>query len=653
MTAPVAPAPTNPWPRRLGVAAGGAALLAALAWGLTRGTWRDRPGTAEDPPDVPAVDPRIVYRGPFRNVHPDVAYTGTASCGDCHPDQALPFAQHPMGRAMAPVAAMLDAQPYGADVRNPFEHFGRRFRVERRGQRMLHHQTALAGGEVVFEHTHDVDWVVGSGAHGYSYLTVNDGYVFQTPISWFTRKDGGIWDLSPGFNEAQCAGRVIVGACLFCHTNRVRPLPGEELRFAQPVFEGHGGIGCERCHGPGSVHVRERERLDPVSGGIDTSIVNPRHLEHRLRDSVCEQCHLTGLVKPMRRGRELFDFRPGLSFGQFQAVFVKAEGPGEVNKAVNHVEQMHQSKCYVHTEGKGKLGCISCHNPHEKPAPAARIDYFKKRCLNCHQQGCSLHLVERMRQSGQDSCIDCHMPRSRVADIVHAALTDHRILRKPGTDPPGVGPVTDLPIVAFYTGDMGPGADEAKRDLGIALARRMISGRLPPDLTIGRARPLLEFAVQRAPRDVEAQVLLAEVDLFQGRRAEAIRHFEAGLRYAPGSRHALARLAGLAAEDQRHDEAIAYARRLVATNPHVAEPRLDLASYLGQAGRWAGVEEQARAVLKIDPVRLPARQMLVMSLLRQGKTDEARRAFADVRRMQPGDLPQLEAWFARELRGGP
>src|SRR5262245_14590621 len=33
-------------------------------------------------------DPRLAYKGPFRNVHPDIGYAGDAKCAECHADIA-------------------------------------------------------------------------------------------------------------------------------------------------------------------------------------------------------------------------------------------------------------------------------------------------------------------------------------------------------------------------------------------------------------------------------------------------------------------------------------------------------------------------------------------------------------------------------------
>ena len=68
----------------------------------------------------------------------------------------------------------------------------------------------------------------------------------------------------------------------------------------------------------------ERDRTRLAGGPVDTTIVNPRHLERSLREAVCEQCHLEGEARTVRHGRGLDDFRPGMPLELFWSVFVAA-----------------------------------------------------------------------------------------------------------------------------------------------------------------------------------------------------------------------------------------------------------------------------------------------------------------------------------------
>src|SRR5262249_55058747 len=161
-------------------------------------------------------------------------------------------------RSLAPVAAMRAVERYGAEARNPFEHLGFHFAVDRRGGRMIHRETQRdSSGRVRARLESDVHFAVGSGTRGRTYLVERDGYVLQSPISWYSGK--GVWDLTPGLQVVEHFERPAQAKCLFCHANGVEPVPHTLNRFRAPLFRGHG-IGCERCHGPGELHVAARER---------------------------------------------------------------------------------------------------------------------------------------------------------------------------------------------------------------------------------------------------------------------------------------------------------------------------------------------------------------------------------------------------------
>src|SRR5262249_57855384 len=106
----------------------------------------------------------------------------------------------------------------------------------------------------------------------------------------------------------------------------------------------------------------------PPAAKPDETIVNPARLPARLRDAVCEQCHLQGESRILRRGREAFDYRPGLPLHLFWSVFIRPPELVEGLKFVGHVEQMRSSKCW--SKSGGELACVSWHDPHRLPEPA-------------------------------------------------------------------------------------------------------------------------------------------------------------------------------------------------------------------------------------------------------------------------------------------
>jgi Flp pilus assembly protein TadD len=618
----------------------------------------------------PEADPRRTYTGPYRNIDPDVRYVGDARCADCHPEICRSYARHPMGRSLVAVADLIDRQRYSPDTNNPFTALGRRFEVDRQGKRVWHRQTVLQGGQPVIERAQEVHWVIGSGQKGYSSLTEQDGYLLQTPLSWFTQKQR--WDLSPGFGPSALAARVLPASCLFCHVNRALEHPDHPDRFLPPIFSGHA-IGCERCHGPGELHV---------TGDLDHTIVKPTRLSPPLRDAVCEQCHLEGEARVLRSGRGLFDYRPGLPLHDFWAVLVQARQSGEDAKAVNHVEQMYQSKCFQRPVGKEKLGCTTCHDPHVHIGPQKRVAHYRAACLKCHAEkdegrrmkdesrrkaegkrepasdssfillpsslrsGCSEPLSRRRQTSPQDSCIDCHMPRYTSSDIAHTASTDHRIVRRISQRPLTAIGIDRASFVDFYHDRFPEGDRQTERNLGMGLVKMVTAGRLTPRRNGDRALFLLESARAQYPRDLELRQSKAVLLDLLGRPSEAAPEAQAVLAQRPGNWRLLALAATAAQAEGQTDRAIDYWRQAVRINPFVPDFQVSLLGLLLRAGKLDEARLRCRELLRLDPFNVSGRQAWIGFLLREGKKAEARASFDLIRQLKPPDLAEREKWFS-------
>jgi hypothetical protein len=609
-----------------------AAAVASLAGWLARRTGPARPVSD---------DPRRTYTGPYRNIDPDVAYVGDERCAACHQDKEEAYRSHPMANTLLPVARTRAAQPLGRQHNNPFRAFGSVFVVDIDGEHTWHRQQRYNAGRLVAELSHEVHYAVGFGSHGRSYLSERDGYLFQTPISYFSQK--GTWDVSPRFGPALLAGRPVIPGCLFCHANPPQADDDRINHYRAPIFTGGHAIGCERCHGPGARHVEGGGKLD---------IVNPLNLEWRLREAVCEQCHLEGLARVARAGRRLEDFRPGLAAEQFRAVLVHA-GPGEGRRAVGHVEQMYQSTCFRASPDEDKLGCVSCHDPHVRVAPHDRVAHYRARCQRCHgDHGCSLPKAERLRRQPDDSCADCHMPRFANSDIVHTASTDHRILRRPEA-PPDRGPrpdVPELPVASFYRDRLAVGDPGADRDEAVALVLLAAEAELPPWPATRRALPLLDAALRRDPADLEALEARADALRLQNRLREALAAYEAVLVPRPGQERALASAAALAEELRRTEVAITYWQQAVTANPWMHRYRRHLAALLAERGRWDEARPHAAAWRRLDPTSPQAHRLWVRLLLHEDRKAEARAAFAVLEALDPTDLDELRARLADSPR---
>ncbi len=571
-----------------------------------------------------------------------------------------------MANSLIPIAGLARSQPYNQAHHNPFKvpEVDLVFSVELRGDRVWHRQTHPDDkGKPIFQLEQEVQYAIGSGTHGHSYLSDREGYLFMTAISWYSSKH--IWDLSPQFPRELFSGRAVPPTCLYCHANRALPQAGFINRYQEPIFQGHA-IGCERCHGPGAKHV-ENPGLSPVSptaapflpttvAEVDFSIVNPGKLKASLREAVCQQCHLEGEVRVLRRNRGLYDYRPGLALEDFWSIFVHARESGEDKKAVNHVEQMYLSSCFTRSHEPQKLGCISCHNPHQHVGPEQRFTYYRQRCLACHAElkaakdksvPCALDLTSRRLKN--DDCLACHMPHYSSTDIVHNASTDHRIVRRPrAIAPDPLAAAAGIPLASFHRGRPKKGDKELLRDLGIALIRLSEKNLISPR-QVDFAILLLEEALQNDAKDGPAWEEKAKGLVLQNRSREGLASLETLLNLEPNRELAVTMAGTITQNLGQLGPAIKYWRRAAALNPWLPSYRANLAQLLAHQGSWDEARSTAQAWLRLDPQNILGRKLWVQCLLQTGRREQARAEFARIESLRPPELEQLKNWFAEQM----
>jgi hypothetical protein len=393
--------------------------------------------------------------------------------------------------------------------------------------------------------------------------------------------------------------------------------------------------------------VREPE----VRDGRDLTIVNPRHLNPSLQGAVCEQCHLLGDQRVSRLGRTPFDYRPGLPTIAFFADYGAATVSGR--KAVGHVDQMKVSRCF--SASQGQLGCISCHDPHKVPEPEARVSYFRDRCLACHERtGCALPAEARLAKSPDDSCIECHMPRSTSIDVVHVASTDHRIVRSPaGSRSEPDGQPGGLPFL-LKNGENLRNAERVALSRELAIALALEGPRLPRTPRIEEVAAFalagLDKAVAADPGDSLARRMKAQVLALSGHRRDAIPQIEAVLRATPHDEKALEQYLAYAIDEGETGPALEPARSAVVLNPWSASFRERLAYIAGQHTQWDESLREARAALRLDPFLRFARMFLIEALLHEKHDQTAADEFATLIKIHSSQRTSLETWFAEAKR---
>ena len=169
-----------------------------------------------------------------------------AVCASCHREIYDRYMKTPMARASGSAADGMVSVP--ADFVNKAS--GVHYQIkEDGGQLYLDYDRSenARGGQL--HGREELQYFVGSGTRGRTFLFQREGYWFEAPINWYAKK--GIWDMAPGFQHVQEMPLTLPAdsGCLSCHASNVQPaLPDARNHYRGAPFE-TGGITCERCHG--------------------------------------------------------------------------------------------------------------------------------------------------------------------------------------------------------------------------------------------------------------------------------------------------------------------------------------------------------------------------------------------------------------------
>ena len=427
-----------------------------------------------------------------------------------------------------------------------------------------------------------LEYYIGSGNRGRTYLYSVDNYWFEVPINWYTAYGG--YDMRPGFQNSIMApfDLPVASRCLHCHTSGVQlEIPGTRNRYSSLPFK-DTGITCESCHGDSSEHV--------ASGG-KKRILNPAKLDPLRRDSICQQCHLEGEILIDRAGKKLAQFRPGELLTDYASHFVHAGAPKAGFGPVTQVEALPLSKC---KQASGdNLSCITCHDPHRRVVPEEKIVFYRAKCLQCHS---AVRFVTDHHSENPD-CSSCHMPRNKAVDIPHQQTTDHRIPRIPYSATSPAPPGRELVPV------LTPQVDD--RDFGLAYAKLAENG---DEFATLRGLQLLQSALPKNPNDSSLLAGLAFLLKRQGQDEEAIRIFRKSLESDPRNSWAAANLGVLYKKRGDPGRALALWEEVFLRSPFYAG--LNLSSLDCSLGRLSQARAVLQRMLEFDPDSIEIRRRL-------------------------------------------
>lgn len=605
-------------------------------------------------------------------------YVGQQACAPCHQEIYAALQELGMGRSWTLASEVQVIEDY--TNQNTFYHSksGYYYTMLQRDGKFLQQRYLLGPDKKpIHMHEEEVTYVVGSGNHARSYLRHHpNGVVTQLPITWYSQERR--WGMSPGYDipDHPDFTRAIPQGCVFCHTAypRLEPERAEDTHYFPHAIS--GGIGCERCHGPGEVHVQVASQGEPIVK-LRQTIYNPARDSQEAQRNVCYQCHMESSVNSLgtrvvRPDRAMFSFRPDQSFSGYAVQFsYEGTDPGRF-QVVQHADLMEASRCFQ--QSQGKMTCTTCHDPHRKISSKQAIAYYRQRCVECHATG-KLRGHTRVQLAGD--CTSCHMPRGVPTNGGHTVFTNHRIgihskTAAPAARPPGsvrhrltfretAGDLSETEKLFFLGAayldapveELGPRPDLAKH--GVELMTGFLSqARSQEDSVAQRsqAEALLAKGHQalnelpQALRHYENSVALKQDQLqshyglatlyaSRGDLALSEQHFSKVLQYFPKHVPSLHGLGALAEAAGRQKEAVRYFEQAIALFPNALASHYRMAQiFLGQSQVSRGAEALEKC-LSLNPRYLPALVDMGHVLSRQNRLAESRQYFEQALKIDP------------------
>jgi len=222
-------------------------------------------------------------------------------------------------------------------------------------------------------------------------------------------------------NEAHYVGAQ---ACQKCHAEEWDAFQHNPHHMAEidPKLVGER-VGCEACHGPGSLHVAADGQED--APGFAT-MRNLKKMKPDESSAVCQSCHKAGEqfywdqsnhARNDVRCTDCHSIHAAKSEDQSELLVAKKTSDLCVTchldkrAALEHTAQMPLRE--------GSMSCIDCHNPHGSQGPhMIRAASNVELCVTCHTDKRGPFLYEH--PPVRENCVTCHQPHGSNNDKVLA-----------------------------------------------------------------------------------------------------------------------------------------------------------------------------------------------------------------------------------------
>ncbi|MFO0792190.1 MAG: multiheme c-type cytochrome [Pirellulales bacterium] len=333
-------------------------------------------------------------------------YVGRATCAECHQTEYHAWLGSDHDRAMD----LATEKTVLADFNDTkFEYHGVTTRFFRRDGKFMVNTEGPDGAY----HDYEIKYTFGVKPLQQYMVEFPDGRVQVLRESWDVKNKRWFFVTPPDvINERIRPGDPLhwtgIGqnwntTCADCHSTDIHKNYDPETNTYHTTWQ-EINVGCEECHGPGSVHVdlaRSRSLFwDRKVGYGLPSLKDPLS---SVQLDMCAKCH-------SRRYQVHEDFRPGKSlYDHYEPVMLENglyQADGQIWDEVYEYDSFRQSKMYAN-----HVRCIDCHDPH-----TLKVKFTGNAlCTQCHvphnagKYDTPAHHHHEPGTAGS-LCISCHMP---------------------------------------------------------------------------------------------------------------------------------------------------------------------------------------------------------------------------------------------------